>query len=85
MPQHRNLIIFALEHRARGDRQFARDERGVIWRTFKPQGGYGCVLPGIRHQEVWMHDFGNTRIYTCEHEATVTRGPAIKVYEPRGR
>lgn len=84
MPQHRDLVIFALEHRPRGDRQFARDERNVIWRTFKPQGGYGCFA-GVRHQEVWMHDFGNTRIFTCEHEATITKGAAIKVHEPNGR
>jgi hypothetical protein len=82
-PQHRTLTIHAVEHRPRGDRHFARDERQASWRTFKPTHGWECFA-GAHHEEVWMADFGNTRIYTCAHEATIIDGPKINVRPPVG-
>jgi hypothetical protein len=84
MPQHRTLTVNAVERRPRGDRFFARDERGASWRTFKPQHGFTCFA-GFRHGEVWMADFGNTRIYTCGHEAAIVDGPVVRERPAVGR
>ena len=89
-PQHRELLCGLVEHRPRGDRFFAAEVRAdlgphqVIWRTFTPEGGWTCSA-GVWHVRVWMHDFGNTRIYTCEHESTVRFQLPLKERVPVGR
>jgi hypothetical protein len=88
-PQHRDLLVYLVEHRARGDRFFADEERSdlrprqVIWRTFAPERGWTC-FSGVKHARVWMHDFGNTRLYTCEHESTIRYEPKLDERRPVG-
>ena len=83
IPQHRTLTAYVVEHRPLGDRFFARDEGGHVWRTFRPQRGWTCFAK-THHDIVWMADFGNTRIYTCEHEATIVMSGPIRERAPIG-